>query len=132
MERALKIGAKYRHFKSKDYLVIDTVTDTNTQITYVIYQALYGTCEARIFPQYNNGKMVLYVAKHSEDDTLHIISVGGEKKLVIRPCTDTDKEELGVFSSFDYGQIYIRPLEMFLDKKEHNGQLVNRFEEITE
>ncbi|MEN6314730.1 MAG: DUF1653 domain-containing protein [Clostridiaceae bacterium] len=54
--------------------------------------------------------MVLHVAKHSE--TL---------------------EEMVVYQAL-YGEkgIWVRPLEMFLGKKEVDGRLVNRFEEIDE
>ena len=45
--REIKIGKKYRHFKGKEYIVIDIVNDSesNNDIEYkkiVIYQALYG------------------------------------------------------------------------------------------
>lgn len=44
--REIKIGKKYRHFKNKEYIVIDIVNDcesTNDDIKkVVIYQALYG------------------------------------------------------------------------------------------
>lgn len=54
--------------------------------------------------------LVLHVAKHSE--TL---------------------EEMVVYQAL-YGEkgIWVRPLEMFLSKKEVDGRLVNRFEEIDE
>ena len=47
MEREIKIGKKYRHFKDKLYKVIDIVYDSesNNDEEYkkiVIYQALYG------------------------------------------------------------------------------------------
>jgi len=45
--REIKIGQKYRHFKGKEYKVLDIVYDseTNNDEEYkkvVIYQALYG------------------------------------------------------------------------------------------
>lgn len=45
--REIQIGKKYRHFKGKEYKVIDIVYDSesNNDIEYkkvVIYQALYG------------------------------------------------------------------------------------------
>ena len=47
MEREIKIGKKYRHFKNKLYKVIDIVYDSesNNDDEYkkvVIYEALYG------------------------------------------------------------------------------------------
>lgn len=47
MNREIKIGKKYRHFKGKEYIVIDIVNDSesNNDKEYkkvVIYQALYG------------------------------------------------------------------------------------------
>ncbi len=47
MERTIKIGKKYRHFKGKLYKVLDIVYDSesNNDEEYkkvVIYQALYG------------------------------------------------------------------------------------------
>jgi Uncharacterized protein conserved in bacteria len=55
-----------------------------------------------------NEYLVLYVAKHSE--TL---------------------EDMVVYQAL-YGEkgIWVRPLSMFLDTKEVNGKLVNRFEEV--
>ncbi len=55
-----------------------------------------------------NDYLVLHVAKHSE--TL---------------------EDIVVYQAL-YGErgIWVRPLEMFLDQKEVNGKLINRFEEI--
>ena len=45
--REIKIGQKYRHFKNKEYIVLDIVYDSesNNDDEYkkvVIYQALYG------------------------------------------------------------------------------------------
>ena len=45
--REIKIGKKYRHFKGKEYQVLDIVNDSesNNKEEYdkvVIYQALYG------------------------------------------------------------------------------------------
>lgn len=57
-----------------------------------------------------NYYLVLHVAKHSE--TL---------------------EELVVYQAL-YGErgIWVRPLDMFLEKVEHNGKIVTRFEECSE
>lgn len=71
MEREIKIGKKYRHFKGNQYLVLHLARHSETMEYLVVYQALYG----------------------------------------------------------DYG-IWVRPLDMFLEQKEVNGVLVNRFEEI--
>ncbi|MDF2571529.1 MAG: hypothetical protein K0R55_3133 [Sporomusa sp.] len=68
--------------------------------------------EVKIGKRYKHFKgneyLVLHVAKHSE--TL---------------------EDLVVYQAL-YGEqgIWVRPLEMFLDQKEVNGNLVNRFDEI--
>ena len=45
--REIKIGQKYRHFKNKEYIVLDIVYDSesNNDAEFkkiVIYQALYG------------------------------------------------------------------------------------------
>lgn len=45
--REIKIGNKYRHFKNKEYIVIDVVYDSASNDDknlkkVVIYQALYG------------------------------------------------------------------------------------------
>ena len=45
--REIKIGKKYRHFKGKEYIVLDIVYDSesNNDDEYkkvVVYQALYG------------------------------------------------------------------------------------------
>ena len=45
--REIKIGKKYRHFKGKEYKVLDIVYDSESNIDeklkkIVIYQALYG------------------------------------------------------------------------------------------
>lgn len=57
-----------------------------------------------------NEYLVLYIAKHSE--TL---------------------EEMVVYQAL-YGErgIWVRPLEMFLEKIERDGNIFNRFEEIVE
>lgn len=57
-----------------------------------------------------NEYLVMYLAKHSET-----------------------MEELVVYQALygDYG-IWVRPLDMFLGKKEANGKWINRFEEIEE
>lgn len=69
--RQIKPGKKYRHFKSKEYLVLHIARHSETLEEMVVYQALYG--------------------------------------------------EMG---------IWVRPLEMFMEQKEVDGKLVNRFEEI--
>lgn len=42
MERHVKIGAKYRHFKGNEYRVLMVAKDSETQEEMVIYRALYG------------------------------------------------------------------------------------------
>jgi len=42
MDRELRIGGCYRHFKGKHYKVLMTAIHSETRETLVIYQALYG------------------------------------------------------------------------------------------
>lgn len=69
--RKINVGAKYRHFKGNEYIVLHVAMHSETLEEYVVYQALYGE-----------------------------------------------------------GDIWIRPLDMFLDVKEVEGKPVFRFEEI--
>ncbi|MBQ3108397.1 MAG: DUF1653 domain-containing protein [Clostridia bacterium] len=41
MERELMIGRKYRHFKGKEYEVIDVAMHSETREKMVVYRALY-------------------------------------------------------------------------------------------
>lgn len=41
-QREIKIGAKYRHFKGNEYLVLHVAKHSETLEEYVVYQALYG------------------------------------------------------------------------------------------
>ncbi|MHC1719991.1 MAG: DUF1653 domain-containing protein [Clostridiaceae bacterium] len=42
MDRQLKTGKKYRHFKGRDYLLLHLAKHSETHEDLVVYQALYG------------------------------------------------------------------------------------------
>jgi hypothetical protein len=71
MNREIKSGKKYRHFKGNEYLILHLAKHSETMDLMVVYQALYG----------------------------------------------------------DHG-VWVRPLDMFLERIEVNSIMVNRFDEI--
>ena len=48
--RKLQLNRVYRHFKHKNYLVLDVATHSETKEKYVVYRALYGDCGLYIRP----------------------------------------------------------------------------------
>ena len=56
MERKIKIGKTYRHFKGNLYKVIDIANDSESDNKLVIYEALYGenTHWARPYDMFNS------------------------------------------------------------------------------
>lgn len=48
--REVKTGRIYKHFKGKNYLVIDIAIHSETREKYVVYKALYGECKTYIRP----------------------------------------------------------------------------------
>lgn len=41
-DNVIKIGSKYKHFKGKEYLIINIAKNSETMEDMVVYQALYG------------------------------------------------------------------------------------------
>ena len=50
MEREIKVGRIYRHFKGDYYLVEDIVIDSETKGKMVLYRALYGDGKRYVRP----------------------------------------------------------------------------------
>ena len=50
MEKEIKIGRVYKHFKGDYYLVEDIVLDSETKGKMVLYRALYGDCKRYVRP----------------------------------------------------------------------------------
>jgi len=42
LDRIIRTSVKYRHFKGKEYLVLNIAKHSETLEDYVVYQALYG------------------------------------------------------------------------------------------
>lgn len=49
-EEFIRIGAKYKHFKGNEYLVIHIAKNTETMDDMVVYQALYGNKDIWVRP----------------------------------------------------------------------------------
>lgn len=86
----------------------------------------------------NFGKYIIFEKNHSEQRTLKLGKMyrhfKGNNYLVLHLAKHSETlEELVVYQAL-YGEngIWVRPLSMFLEKVEVNGELVNRFEEFTE
>ena len=50
MERTLKIGGKYRHFKGNEYEVLAVAHHSETLEELVVYRALYGEGQVWVRP----------------------------------------------------------------------------------
>lgn len=50
MERTLKIGGKYRHFKGNEYEVLAVARHSETLEELVVYRALYGEGQVWVRP----------------------------------------------------------------------------------
>ena len=48
--RKLQLNRVYRHFKNKNYLVLDVATHSEPKEKYVVYRALYDDCGLYIRP----------------------------------------------------------------------------------
>ena len=48
--RQIEVGKKYKHFKNKEYLILDIATHSETREKYVVYKALYGKQEIYVRP----------------------------------------------------------------------------------
>ena len=48
--RQIEVGKKYKHFKNKEYLILDIATHSETWEKYVVYKALYGKQEIYVRP----------------------------------------------------------------------------------
>lgn len=146
----LKKG-KYRHFKGAEYEVIDTATHSETQEELGVYRDGEKKLWVRPLSMFHDlkeygGKLVSRfefvcpvepaALPHQEHGGLlkkgrYRHFKGAEYQVIDTATHSETQEELGVYRAL-YGKkkLWVRPLSMFQDLKEHEGDLVPRFEYV--